>query len=278
MQYKITATTRRIETHASERLSFDSPRHDAYRWELAKRIAELKVGADEMLHTSYCGPDDPLLDRFDIENILFYNVRMPGKGGARSCFSQVASNGVSFAYRKRAERQTVYEVILVGGGTQAGSLLINWTDIPIGKVNSDTKPWQVWLWINQWLDRIHQEPVDWLGREFVMEIGLGGVAGNFAAYVKPTFDGVISAFHSVSAVPPEIVGRVASQVGRDEATVENWLRRPGVIKISEQLPVYVRGRSVQWSPDDHLCTHGVLRPLPTASRVMQLRSWPAEAR
>ena len=159
---------------------------------------------------------------------------------------------------------------------QHGCSLIDQDDIPISTVNSDTKPWQLWLWFNDWLDENPQESLDWNGCEFAMEVGLGGVAGNFASHVKPVFDGVISAFHAATALPPEITVRVSAQVKRDEETVQRWLMRKGLIRISEKLPVHLRGAGVQWSPDDHLCTHGVLRPLTTASRTMQLRIWSTE--
>ena len=59
MQFDITGSAKRIEARTSERLSFDNPKHNAYRWELARRLATLAVGKGEMLHASYCGPDDP---------------------------------------------------------------------------------------------------------------------------------------------------------------------------------------------------------------------------
>ena len=80
MRFTIKADGKQIEAWSSELLSHDKPEHDPFRWQLADKIAKLKVGDAEMLHASYSGPDDPLRDRFDVENVLFYNVRRPGKG------------------------------------------------------------------------------------------------------------------------------------------------------------------------------------------------------
>jgi hypothetical protein len=271
MQYEIRATPTRIEAKASRRLSYDGGQDDAYRWELAGHIADLRVGNDEILHALYCGPDDPHAHRFDIENILFYNVRHP-RGRGSSCFSRAARNGVSWAYKRQNECLTVYEAVPVSADHGREHLLIDQGDIPIDIVNSNTKPWHVWAWINEWQDQRKPESITWLRRSFAMEVTLGGVTGNFAALVKPVFDGIISTFHD-NAAPSDLAGRIAAQTGRDETTVQRWVNRPGLIRISDKLPVCQRGDGVQWSPDDYLCVRGMIRPESGHSQVLRIRIW-----
>ena len=272
MNYEIRASPTRIEAKASRRLSYNGEQDDAYRGELAGHIAKLRVCDDEILHAVYCGPDD----HFDIENILFYNVRFPEGGRRSSCFSHAARNGVSFAYKKQAERLTVYEANPTRAIYEHEHLLVDQGAIPIGGVNSNTKPWQVWVWINEWQDQKDMKSTSWHDRRFEMEVTLGGVEGNFAAFVKPVFDGVISAFHDSAEVPSNLALRIANQTGTDEKTVRRWLNRAGPIRISDEPPVYQRSKGVQWSPDDHLCIRGIIRPECSRSRVMRIRVWSAE--
>lgn len=265
MRYEIEATPSRIEARISERLKYDNQEQADFRRELASRIAGFSVGDDEMLHATYCGPENPRLEHFDVENVLFYNV---GDG----CFSHAARNGVSFAFNQHAERRMTYEVIPFGRGPE-GALLIEQSDIPIGQVNSETAAWQVWLWLHQWLDKHPQQAVDWGGRTFAMKIGLGGVAGNFAAYIKRIFDGVIATFHRCKTAPMAFTEGVAARIGCEENAVRRWVKRGGLLTVSDRLPSSPRDKRTPCSPDDHLCTFGALHPLPMAGRVMHLRVW-----
>ncbi len=271
--FSIDATTSRIEARASERLSYDNPRHHAYRRKLANCISALHVGEHEMLHATYAGPDDPGKDRFDVENVLIYNVRLPAGRRYKSCFANSARNGISFAYLHDAVRRTTYEVVPQSHSIEGGAQLLDLADIPIGVMGAEMKPCQVWMWLNQWLDHRQFAVLDWRGKNFAMEIGVGGVAGNFAVLIKPIFDGVIARFHVCPDLSSQVLGRVARQANLALGVVARWFGREGIMTVSDQPSLYLRGAGVQWSPDDHLCIRGALRPLPIDSRVMRLRIW-----
>jgi hypothetical protein len=205
--------------------------------------------------------------RFDVENVLFYNVGL-------DAFSPAARNGIGFARRawpgSPAELPTAhcmhrYALQPIETGVTAaglGVVLASWTAVRFDGVATHPTASGAWYAMRQ-ADVLIHGPAD-PGRAFAVRLTLGvpgsGQSTPSAVHLmKPLFDGVISAFHDYQG--PDIDGmslRLATQLGANQVRVRSLLGGSSMSVLGPRRVLGRWGSTFQWNPADDRCDAGIL--------------------
>jgi hypothetical protein len=198
----------------------------------------------------------------DVENVLFYNV---GPGS----FASLKLDALVFRYRptcpgpapdgRQYAHHVRYALHLAEPGFDTENLKakgsVRLAHIPLDRAGGSLKPWEVWLAVQRWADRLPTTQGSSLHAtgQFALDVELqlrvGQPLGVFGV-LKPLLDGLIASFHCAPAIDSELIRRVAMQTGESEDRLRTWFERAGPVIVATTSPVYGRGNSVGWHPDD----------------------------
>ena len=257
--YVSTPDDRTVEAWASFRLPFEPKAEKLeYRERLKQAILGMPGRSTGVVEAVYVSPTLPR--NCDVENVLFYNV---GAGA----FRQLSPSGLSFEYRAERPgaapdgrafdhyvRYAISDRKHAVSAVNRGHALAGISDVPIRRLCSGSKPWEIWQDIERELDRrecVGEQPE--APGCFGINLVLSSPAGedlNLVGILKPLFDGVVSALHQAVSVDAGIVRFVAAQTGEHPDTVLRWLTRRGPARVSTVCPAELYRDSVRWHPDD----------------------------
>lgn len=236
------------------------------RTEIRTCCRQLEPPAGEVLHATFFG--DKHLNA-DVENLVLYYID--------TSFKVAGLNGIRFELGAAmppapdaAEYPFCYRYALAPrsgafADWQQGRTLasFDWTDL--GAFKGDKKLAQVWLALAR--ERAQgdvADPARAPETPFAVRVqvrpphGLQPVLGNL---VKGVIDGVVCAFqaHTDTAVPPQVVARLATVLPADPVEIEELLldQRRAVLGVVPRL-LYPYRTGVKWDPADHLCVAGEL--------------------
>lgn len=235
------------------------------RTEIRNRCRQLEPSTGQLLHASFFGAKLP---NADVENLALYNIdsfRVAGRNGIRFELGAAVPptpDGVEypFCYRYALAPRSGGFVHWQEGRTLAS---FDWTDL--GKFAGDNKLAQVWLAIARGSAHAEVfEPAETPEPAFAVRVAVRPPRGRqpvWGGLVKSIFDGVICAFqaHTDTAIPPEVVARLATALPADPVEIEKLLldQRRAVLGVVPRLVSPYR-KGVKWDPADHLCVAGEL--------------------
>ncbi|MDZ4268579.1 MAG: hypothetical protein U1D00_23290, partial [Mycobacterium sp.] len=202
----------------------------------------------------------------DVENIALYNI---------GSFKTAGCNGIRFEHGSavppapdRVNYLFCYRYSLVPRSSffthwQHGRTLASFGWVDLGAFSGDKKLAQVWLALSR-----AQVDVATVARApetpFAVRVQVRPPQGHrpvWGGLVKGTFDGVITAFQSLSDTThlTEVATRISTVLSADVAEVEKHLldRRRAVLGVVPRLASPYRN-GVKWDPSDHWCVAGEL--------------------
>lgn len=258
--YALRTSTNTVEAWSTVRLPFEPKgRMLELRTELRAALRSLSPAPGAQLHAVYGATDDGQF--VDTENVLLYNV-------GTAALSHLSESAVTvervFAYPAPPDESALppdrlhYQRYSVGAPTE----LHHWR--PIGTlaafdkvdVSSLTSPGPVWAGIRSRTPpqpRVVDDPARFLVRLKIRD-RRPALRTNLATLIKPTLDGVISAFHSHTGQADHVAQRLADAGVARYDLVRRWLADPNWAALGPRTLVKPFGtHGVQWSPaDDYL--------------------------
>lgn len=203
---------RHLVATGSRRLQFE-PRGAMKEWrdELRAAIRQLRASPGQRLDALYTGARGPT-DRYDVENVLLYNVGC-------AAFVHAATTHLRIAHFPQAAAPLPHRHdYRVADGDEApldswrrGPLVARWVQpVPLEKLGPDTKADRVWWALrcrsSELGSRLHRQQL------FGASIDLRGPGRNVAAIVKPLIDGITAALqrHEPAAGAAQPAERVAA--------------------------------------------------------------------
>lgn len=231
--------------------------------EIRTRCRGLETSADEVLYASFFGTKLP---NADVENLVLYNIdsfRIPGRNGIRFEYCPdvpAAPDGVGrrFAYRYELAKRTGSVAHWSRGRTLAS---FDWTDLRDFK--SEKQLAQLWLALWRGEPQVFF-PAIATDQPFGVQVEVRPPHGRrpvWGGLVKGILDGVISAFQAPGGpVPPEVLERLAKQLGVPIDEIEKYLLNEGRAVLGDRPRLVEPYRSgVKWDPSDHWCVAGEVR-------------------
>lgn len=230
-----------------------------YRNELRAALKQIRPLPDGVLRATY---GSPVHDRFDVENVLIYNV-----GGG--CFAQVATRrllverGCFFAAPPEpvadAKHYCRYSAETLESDLacwEFGERLASWSGVPLPRLHEEIKPSAVWLAMKE--ADIEVDRVATPDRPFGMRVVVGVPTGRKAApsrIVKPLVDGIIAALHCHDGRElNELATRLQAQLPMvDGARIADLLLEERCVVLGRRELLWPRAATVQWNPADDLC-------------------------
>jgi len=264
-----------VELWSVKRLPFEPKGWlERMRADLRQAVPTLECGSGEVLHATYMSR---ITDPCDAENILFYNVGASYfirscAGGLRfeRVFSRLPSAPDSLTEEPLHYQR--YEVAKRGSGFahwRSDGTLAQW-QLDYEAVRSSSSPTSIWYRTKRGLGEIAASTPS-VPSKYGLSITLDYPAGsvvNASALVKPLFDGILSAFHSHDGMMvEEISRRLARQLEVEPADVARCLLSESNAVLGRRQLVFLRGKSVQWNPDDDRCVAGELFLNPSERRT-----------
>ena len=227
----------------------------------ALRDSAAKSGGN--LHAVYSAADDGAF--VDTENVLLYNV---GSAALRPLMARSVTfergyemppppsgsgltEGATLHYQRyREARDDAYEF------WKPGKQVAAFTGVPVDSVTG--KPAPVWKAIRDFAAppaETATAPTRFLLKVHVTDTRKDRPANSLADIVKPTLDGIISAYHShegsdgvVEAQRLEVAGLGSAETLRDQLHDRRWAALGGRRLLSSFGPT-----GVQWNPADDFC-------------------------
>lgn len=205
-------------------------------------------------------------DRFDAENVLFYNV------GA-SNFGVLSGEGYSFNFGRRAPFEAGqfkyhhhYELRRLPTMASFRPQL----QFVLDKLNTGIKPHSVWLRA-RFSEGIDIAPIN---GDFRLEIVITGpkVKCGIAAFAKPLLDGVIAALHFDARVDQSALAVLSSkfQMSADLLLAEFSRTSRSPLGDRQVISTYRGPTSIKWNPEDERCVECSIRWLPGSGPVTRV--------
>lgn len=256
-----------VECWAESRLPFENLRdwQKAQKEELVRALRLLEAGPNETLSAVYLSPVAG--ERFDAENVLFYNVG-PGAFRKSATFGLVFETAVAAAVgtlnqgdpRRHYQR---YEVIPGRGGFTHWKALghrIRIAGAGSCVLKNDIKPDKFWYavkssGVKDFTRRLKPSA------KFALAVTLRSSTPslNLSAAIKPIFDGIISAFHRYGGSEIEQVSaRLGEKLGVPSDVVATLLLDDQFAILDDRPVIHLRSHGVQWNPKDDDCVAGAL--------------------
>lgn len=258
-----------VEAWSARLLPFEPKgRYLDLRKDIRDGIRALPENPDGVLH-AICGTPQQPNEKWDVENILFYNV-------GTSYFAPLARRGVrferSFSYPSPPQPLGTQNVAYHRYTTasldeeftywKSSQLLARWTNIEIPRLSASSKPASIW-------HRMAASSVEIVARpeapppRFGLTVTIAAPASvrtvNSVDVLKPLIDGLVSSVQAHDGEPDEISRRIAAELGIDCQTIAALLcRRDRALLDARQL-VVLRAQGVMWQPDDRLLLAGEVR-------------------
>jgi hypothetical protein len=266
--FEVEATRREVRAWSSRRLPFEPDRVVGAPWlidfriELRAALRALEPAAGDILVAEFASKDDL---RFDVENVLFYNV------GA-DAFRHVARDGISFARRALevaptrsswahyTHRYTLRSVADAEAQRDDHVVLASWTAVAIDAFGSRPSASAAWYPMREADVLVHS--LAERGRRIAVRltVDVPTASGATAAdLMKPLLDGVISSFHAyVGQDQDELARRIGAQlhVAPDRIGALLGSSDTGVLEPRNVVKRWSTG--VQWDPADDRCDAGVI--------------------
>ena len=231
--------------------------------ELSEALKKLEARSDETLAAQYF---TPTLDRFDIENILFYNI---GSGSFKKAAryglefemasSSVLEDSMRLLHCHRYELQPTRKVGFIQWKTLGNPMRmrVECTEDHIGDIKTAT------IWYAMKTNCKLYEPIRILSEnsKFTLSVTITRKKDdwNLASVVKPIFDGVISAFHSYKGnALDEVSKRLVPKLYKDQDDIKRFLEDDHQALLGKRTHIHPRGDGVQWNPQDDNCVAGAL--------------------
>jgi hypothetical protein len=230
-----------------------------YRADLRERIARLTAGPS--LHATYICRRWPL--KADVENLLFYNVRMRQQDfGDRRFLSferRVADELPACGSITNARAYIRYEVGEHSADPVSGSMIAECEPISCEKRDFND-PGRLWKLSKEAIWR--SSKTAWFGGEFKAELVMSGPKPlNIVGLVKKVLDGFLSALHYRREADfdfKELVDRLANKYRWDRNEVHGLLIQQAHAVLGHfHVPRCYRrdcADSLMWSPRDDLLT------------------------
>lgn len=256
-----------VECWSTVRLPFEPTRdwQKAQRRELSQALKLLEAGSGEALSALYVSSTGD--DRFDAENVLFYNV-------GTAAFKNAAASGLEFeggiASPPNAPDEDAsgrhyhrYEV----RKARSGFRLWRATGLPIRistsgdyELKNDTKPSLIWHTMKSSGSATPSARLSPSAKfALVVTVRGGSMALNLATAVKPLFDGIISAFHLYVGNDLDLVStRLAERLNQTPGAIANLLVDDRLALLDDRTVVHARGNGIQWNPKDDDCVAGAV--------------------
>lgn len=268
--YKINGPSpndRTVECWSSARLPFEPTRdwQKAQRQELAQALKLFEAGAGEALSALYLSPSGD--DRFDAENVLFYNVGTAAfkssaafglefESGVASPPTDVDEDGMGGHYHR-------YEVRKAKTGFRLWRAIGHPIKISASGdfvLKNDTKPSLIWHVLKSSGSVTPSAKLSPSAKfALVVTIRGGGATLNLATAVKPLFDGIISAFHRYVGNDLDLVSsRLADHLNQGPDAIASLLLDERLALLDDRTVVHARGDGVQWNPKDDDCVAGAV--------------------
>lgn len=271
-QYAILGPTqnkRIVECWSERRLPFDNLKdwQRKQRSELAEALKRLEANAGETLSALYISPNDN--DRFDAENILFYNV-------GSAAFRKSAIHGLVFESTVTSAPTPVEGITEEAGRHyhryelhSGNSDLQYW--VPNGEpirliahcntpLKNDIKPATIWYALKT--TGVLSPPrrlVPFSKFALLVTIKAETRTINLASIIKPVFDGIISAFHRYVGTDLEQVSyRLGERLGVASVETSALLLDDRSALLEDRTVIHLRRDGVQWNPKDDDCVAGAI--------------------
>ncbi len=231
-----------------------------FRASLRAGIKQLVPTQDGVLHALY---GSPVREDCDAENVAVYNV---GSGS----FTTVSRRGLrierglacpppNVALADEPRHYLRYRPVEADDPLavwELGDALASWRDLPVPRLNEETKPSTVWAAMRT--GKVEADQRAGTGEPFGLVLRVGVPPGARAApakLVKPLADGVIAALHvysggALAAIAPRVQAQMPSLPVRQIAQL---LSENSAGVLGSRNFVWPRGAGLQWSPADHLC-------------------------
>ena len=223
------------------------------RKELQQAIKNLPAPEDGMiLHATLQTPH--VDERFDLENKLIYNV---GTGA----FKQATRHGIWIERQRintEPSRPYVHQYRFEHPFEPATREDLLTFAFELKRLNGRIKPITIWVAAVQALMELEMPSSTHIPEEgrFQLSIELTtptNWSGNLAALMKPLLDGIISALHSTSDVPDEVIFRMEKAAVENAAQLKGLLVAKGPRILGKRDLVQCWGESFRWNPADDRC-------------------------
>jgi len=251
-----------VEVWSARLLPFEPKgRYLDLRKDIRDGIHALPENPDGVLH-AICGTPQQPNEKWDVENILFYNV-------GTSYFAPLARRGVrferAFSYPSPPQplgtqniayhRYTTASLDEEFAYWKSSQLLARWTNIEIPRLSASSKPASIW-------HRMVASPMEIVARpevpppRFGLTVMIAAPASvgtvNTVDVLKPLIDGLVSSFQAHDGEPDEVSRRTATELGIDRQTVASLLCQRDRALLGARQLVVLRAQGVTWQPNDHL--------------------------
>jgi hypothetical protein len=200
--------------------------------------------------------DASTTERFDLENVLVYNV---GPGG----FREVTKHGLCIERQNEntdPERTYIHRYrfeqppdSLTGNSSMT-------FDFKLEKLRGRVKPLSIWSAAVQSLMALKIEPTTILAKDERFELRIELITsrewnGNLAYQMKPLLDGIISALHfqPPSMVDPDVIAYMAKTPDQKSLFFNMLTGKDHRILGEKDKLVYTGNHSIIWNPDDDRC-------------------------
>lgn len=250
-----------VEAWSESRLPFEpTGRMREFRDELRGAVATMSAGPSEALHAIYTSPVE---GRFDVENVLLYNV------GTRA-FANATANEIVVervlgpvpgppAELAGAHHYHRYEIVASQDpwrGWSAVRPLASFGPLDLEPSGRVIRPAPVWYALRRSGTRVSSPAVDpsRFGLDLVLETS-AHLRVNLASIAKPFVDGVIAAFHTHDHSPSLdlVASRVSAQLGVSVAEIRGHLRDDRTAILGARTLLWPWRDGVQWNPADDRC-------------------------
>ncbi len=231
-----------------------------FRTELAAAVGHLAADPDQALHAIYTSPMD---GRFDVENVLLYNVGTAAFG--RSAGSELvveqrmwpipapprplegAAHHYAYAIAQRAAAWRAWSVV---------RQLVSSDSDEIGSMAEAARPASVWFAVRRGHTSIFSGTGDSsrIGLELTVELP-PNAHPNLARLTKPLIDGTLTALHAHDdpAAVDLVSRRISARIGVPASDVRSLLSSNEAAILGSRRLVWPWRESVQWNPADDRC-------------------------
>ena len=227
---------------------------------LRDAIAQLSADSHLALRATYTSP---LGGRFDVENVLLYNVGT--SAFARSAGSELVverTAGPTPIPPSPLEGSAHHYAYAITEGDipwQTWSIvrrLASFESVEVASLAAAARPSSVWLAIRRGstADLTATDASSAIGLEMGIELPASAPT-NLAALAKPLIDGVISAFHAHDdpRTLDLVAERVAAQIGAPAAEIRSLLQQNESAILGSRRLLWPWREGVQWNPADDRC-------------------------
>ena len=252
----------RVDAWSTTRLPFEpNGAMLEFRAGLRSTVARLSADSSHALHAMYTWP---LGGRFDVENVLVYNVGT--SAFARSAGFELVverllgsvpppprpleGSAHHYAY-------TIMEREVPWRAWSTVRRLASFESEEVRSLAEVARPASVWLAIRRGDTSVHAAASDssTIGLEITVEL-LRGARVNLATLAKPLIDGTIAAFHEHgdSASLDLVASRVGAQISVPDEDVRSLLSRNAAAILGSRRLLWPWRDGVQWNPADDRCS------------------------